>query len=332
MDNFIKLPAHEKRDLIEDVASRKGVDPVIIEKDFWVCMVLDKLFSSSFERYLTFKGGTSLSKVYKVIERFSEDIDLTISKNFIRNNSKLTSDRPDKIVKATVRIISQKMFPEIQKMLSEFGACELSEQDKQTIMFNYTSCLENSNTHDQYISESIKMEFGARGENEPSSKKNITPYIAEISPELFDNIIPEISVTVLNVERTFWEKATILHSIHYQPEDRKLNDRMSRHYHDVYMLAQDALVLDLVSSNIDLLKRVVDHKKKYFKDKWDWYGSATIGQLKLVPSSAHDHHLMEDYKKMEVMFFNKPLAYKELIAKLSSLEKHINNLVSRPTS
>ena len=83
---------------------------------------------------------------------------------------------------------------------------------------------------------------------------------------------------------------------------------------------------------IDLLKRVVNHKKKYFKDKWDWYDSATIGQLKLVPSNAHDHHLMEDYKKMEVMFFNKPLAYKELIAKLSSLEKHINNLVSRPTS
>ena len=322
MKSFLILPPQEKHTYIVEAATRRGLSPVIIEKDFWVCLALEKLFQSRFGEHLTFKGGTSLSKVYGLIRRFSEDIDLTIDKAFINSFGNATSVRPDKISKQCRKVIAEHLLPELKDLLSEYGKCTISADDDQTILFHYHSTLDED--HD-YIQKQVRIELGARGERVPSMKESVTPYLFEILPEAFDGDLPQIAVTALTAERTFWEKATILHSIAHQPHDRQLQERMSRHYHDLYMLSQNAELLESALQDHELLQQVVSHKKEYFKERWDWYDSAKIGTLVLMPPKYLLKHLEQDYEKTKVMLFeHDPISYGELIESLQELESRIN--------
>lgn len=324
MNRFLNLSTEDQRTFIMEAAARRGLSSVIIEKDFWVCLVLEKLFQSSFKEYLTFKGGTSLSKVYGLIGRFSEDIDLTIDKNFINSFGNATSIKPDKISKQCIKVIAEHLLPELQSMLSEYGESTLSEDDKQTILFHYPSTIDE---HHDYIKKQVRIELGARGERVPSSKNSITPYIAETLPEAFEGNIPTVTVIALNAERTFWEKATILHSIAHQPHDRSLQERMSRHYHDLYMLSQNTELLASALQDSKLLQQVVSHKGEYFKEKWNWYDSAKIGTLTLLPPEHLLKALKQDYEKTKIMLFeNDPISYEELVKGLQALENCINKV------
>lgn len=322
MKKFLALSAEDKRTFIEEAAARRGLSSVIIEKDFWVCLALEKLFQSSFGQHLTFKGGTSLSKVYSLIERFSEDIDLTLGKEFINSFGNSTSLRPNKISKQSKKVIRERLLPELQEILAEYGECIISDEDEQTILFRYHSVI--GDNYD-YIQKQVRIELGARGEREPSIEKNITPYLAEILPEVFENGTPEINVIALAAERTFWEKATILHSIAHQPSDKPINERMSRHYHDLYMLSKNTGLLNSSLQSIKLLQQVVSHKKEYFKESWNWYDSAIIGSFAIIPAEHHLKELETDYEKTKIMLFeDSPISYKELINSLKELETRIN--------
>lgn len=286
MKRFLDLPLNERRELITEAAARRGISAVIIEKDFWVCIVLEKLFQSDFGDHLTFKGGTSLSKAHGLISRFSEDIDLTLDKGFINSFGNVSSD------------------------------------DEQTILFEYESVIGEGL---DYIPKRIKIEFGARGEMEPNIQKTVTPYLAETLPEVFDGDVPQISVTALTAERTFWEKATILHSLAHQPKERSLQERMSRHYHDLLMLAQNADLLKNALNDAALLAKVVAHKREYFKEQWDWYDSAKRGTLKILPPPHLLKTVEQDYNKMKVMLFDQePMSFAELLEGLETLERQIN--------
>lgn len=322
MKRFLDLSPKEQRTLIQEAAARRGISAVIIEKDFWVCFVLETLFQSHFREHLTFKGGTSLSKAYGLITRFSEDIDLTIDKSFINSFGNATSVTPSKITKQAKKVINEHLLPDLQSALKDYGTCILSADDEQTILFKYKSMISEGL---DYVPKRIKIEFGARGEMEPNIQKPVTPYLAEILPEVFDSNIPQISVTVLTAERTFWEKATILHSIAHQPEEKGLKERMSRHYHDLLMLAQNERLLESALSNIELLERVVAHKQTYFKEQWNWYDSAKRGSLKILPPSHLLKTVETDYKKMKVMLFDQnSITFDELLKHLQDLEQQIN--------
>lgn len=265
MDKFITLPDQDRRDAFQETATRRGVLPIIIEKDFWVCWTLKKLYSlPEFSNYITFKGGTSLSKAYGLIDRFSEDIDLTISKNMpnlmaAKNpiekdiSSKERNRRIVALKLDTQNFVLNNLLPAIKKELlkdlkenNEWSVVlDISDKDKQTILFNYPRTLDyhsNLITEDGdnivteggiqiivggYIKPSIKLEFGARGDTTPAASKKIMPYIAEEFPDLFGNTT--CSIPTLAVERTFWEKATILHALYH---GSKMRDRTSRHYYD----------------------------------------------------------------------------------------------------
>ena len=325
MNDFLNYTVSEQRTFIVEAAAKRGISSVIMEKDFWVCFTLDKLFQSPYGEHITFKGGTSLSKVYKIIDRFSEDIDLTLDKDFINSFGNATSVSPGKITKRCKKVIKEHMLPDIQEMLKDYGTCVLDPREDQTILFNYKSCLETE-THD-YIPKHVKIELGARGQREPSSRQVITPYIAEILPQIFENGLPVITVTALSAERTFWEKATILHSIAHQPEERKLQPRMCRHYHDLYTISQHSIILDAALADIDLLNQVVSHKHDYFKERWDWYPTAVRGSFKLIPPDHLLKDLRVDYQKTGAMFFDEPMAYEKLIDGLQQLENRINEEV-----
>ena len=169
-----------------------------------------------------------------------------------------------------------------------------------------------------YIESKIRLEFGARGGIEPIEHREIASYIAETFPDLFDK--PKCLVHTLAAQRTFWEKATILHALHH---GAKMNDRMSRHYYDMFMMATNGMA-DKALQDKDLLSKVVENNKVMFHDNKASYETAAIGSLRLIPDEHKKEILKKDYISMNEMFFGNPPDFEIMMSELSRLEQHIN--------
>jgi predicted nucleotidyltransferase component of viral defense system len=333
MHKFLALPNENRQELFLETARKLGVLPVIIEKDFWVCWVLQQIFSiDSLKQHLTFKGGTSLSKAYQLIDRFSEDVDLTISRTAphladiadpmeANISGKERERRIDALKNSAQRFVADVAQPALHKHFQQtLGAGEhwrisLDEEDhdKQTLLFFYPATF-----GDGYIKSSVKLEFGARGEIEPSEEKPVSPYVAEAFPQFFDST--HCNVHVLAAERTFWEKATILHALHH---GTKMRDRMSRHYYDTYILAQKG-VADKALQNVALLAQVVRNKSLMFADNKASYETAVIGSLRLMPKPEMLPELKRDYAAMEPMFMKAAPDFEAMMQAIAQLEKQAN--------
>lgn len=246
MKELLKISRDERAQLFQEATARSPIikNPIIIEKDFWVCWILDQIFSNSaLSLHITFKGGTSLSKCYSIIDRFSEDCDLTLSKKYIGitdNNDPIlatTSSQRSKLLENLTETVKKKITYEVKPLLTEEFRKNISsyfcdtewqlntdDTDEQSLIFHYPSCFEKK--PQEYIQNSIKLEFGARGDNSPCESKTISPYVQQILPELFDSS-PEMKVTSLTAKRTFWEKVTLLHAEHHRNPQKPLPGRMS---------------------------------------------------------------------------------------------------------
>lgn len=338
MDSFANQSDTERRDLLQEAANRRDSTEIIIEKDFWVCWTLKRLFTNlDLAQHLTFKGGTSLSKAYGLIERFSEDIDLTISRNapFLKDGKDLMETeisgkecgrRLDALKKNAQAFVGNIILPalrvDVENLLGKSDSWKIildkEDPDQQTILFNYPKVFNYGEGEVGYIKPQIKLEFGARGEINPSERRSIIPYAAETFPEQFKNSSQE--VTVLAAERTFWEKATILHALYH---GSNLRDRMSRHYYDTFMLFQRG-VSEKAMQTPELLGNVVRNKSLMFRDSKASYDTAVIGSLKLVPSAGQQSILKKDYEKMEEMFMGEYPDFDAVMAGLADLEDKIN--------
>ena len=341
MDDFARKSAEDRRAYIEEAASRRDLTALIIEKDFWVCWTLKRLMSSDLLRgSLTFKGGTSLSKAYGLIQRFSEDIDLTISRDatFLCDvpapmeegiSGKQRKKRGRELKEAAQQYVQEIILPELSKAIEdalgtlEGWSVELDpdDPDVQTILFNYPQADDESDGGGSsgagYIKPRIKLEFGARGDTEPSGLQSIQPYLAEVCPEELPDAL--CTVPTLAAERTFWEKVTILHALHH---NGKLRDGMSRHYYDTLMLVNGGIADQL---DVELLAQVVHNKSLMFPDPKASYDTAVLGSLKLIPSDDIVVKLQSDYAAMAEMFMETPPSFAELISGLEALESRLNN-------
>ena len=198
--------------------------------------------------------------------------------------------------------------------------------DLQTLLFNYPKAKDhgskytaNSNGAGQsYIKPRIKLEFGARGDSEPSQLRTIKPYLAEEFPSELPNA--EFEFPTLSVVRTFWEKVTILHALHH---NGKLRGSMSRHYYDTLMLAKSGIA-NIASQSPDLLQKVVLNKTLMFADKSASYETAVLGSLRLVPPDETVMKLKQDYREMEDMFMTAPPTFEELLAGILEIEQTLN--------
>ena len=338
MDDFAKLPSEERQTYFEQAAAQRGLTAQVIEKDFWVCWSLRRLFSlSEFRDHLTFKGGTSLSKVYQAIERFSEDVDVAIERSFLGfggDNEPETGgsgqQQPRRIAalkEACQVAVADRMMPQLKEAVA--GALgndstwtlslDPADPDRQSLLFRYPPAI--SSGLSPYFAASVKFEFGARSDHFPIEKGSITPYIAD---ELADAISDkETQVRVLSAARTFWEKATILHMLYHQPAGKRVAPRMSRHYYDLFGLAQSD-VLDQALATLDLLDRVADFKQVYFKAGWAKYDEARPGTLRLMPNEQLSNLLAGDYEDMQPMFFSDPPPFQQILDLLPTLENRIN--------
>jgi len=333
MINFILLSSEERKLYFEQVASSMKVSPLIIEKDFWVCYTLHKLFSLPLiGETLIFKGGTTLSKIYDIIQRFSEDIDISIDRKSLNSEGHdpaetgIGTKEKQRRLSKLADLCRVKINEEIQPLLSEAIGKDVpnrdwvlekddSDPDGQTLSFKYPSVLINMKSG--YIRPAVKIEMGARSDHWPSEIHSVISYVAQQYPQPFKN--PSTKVKVLSIQRTFFEKATLLHAEYHRPVEKTMPSRLSRHYYDMAMLIQKGVKIDE-----GLLEKVAEHKKIFFQSGWAKYDEAKKGTLHVLPNSQRLKALEEDYKRMEEMFFVKPITFSEILAILSSWEKEFN--------
>ncbi|MCF7946788.1 MAG: nucleotidyl transferase AbiEii/AbiGii toxin family protein [Spirochaetia bacterium] len=326
MDNIVRLLPVERSQIFSESAALMGTTPAIVEKDFWVCWVLEKIFrSSNLRSKLLFKGGTSLSKVYKVIERFSEDIDLILDWNLVSSENPSLGRSKNKqntfnkqINKYAQGYIATQLLPELEVLYAPICQLEIDQKDPHCVIITYPRAFD-----DTYIRPEVRLEIGPLASWQPSREFKIASYAAELFPRLFGN--GEISVRAIEGKRTFWEKATILHQEAHRPEGKLQPSRYSRHYYDLAMLARSE-IRDQALSDVELLKDVVVFKKKFYPVGWAHYETAIPGSLQLTPSETVKNSVIHDYRSMQDMIFGYKPTISEILDILADLEEQINSL------
>ena len=332
MYNLVKQPEEQLRILFRNTAQKAGIHEAIIEKDFWVCLMLDYLFNRCpWKNAFTFKGGTSLSKCYGLIKRFSEDIDIILDWRVLgyrmnepweqRSNTKQDTFNKEANRRAEIFLLDE-LLPVLQEDMGEILGKEaqfyILPEDPQTICFQYPKIFEDSSTL-----QVIRLEIGALAAWTPSVSKSVTPYVAEFYPKIFSK--PKTNILTASAERTFWEKATILHHEANRPENLPMPGRYSRHYYDLCCIA-DSGIKESAYKNLDLLKRVTEFKMKFYPRKWAHYELAIPGTLKLLPPEYRMEELHKDYTSMKNMMFGDYPDFAALMRKIGRLEKEINSL------
>jgi hypothetical protein len=334
MNSILQLTSQERTELFKGAAQKLGMGEVILEKDLWVCWTLRELFAlPDIGEHLIFKGGTSLSKVWRAISRFSEDIDISLGRDWLGfagdgDPERLTGgkrrDQIDKLAAACAAKVGGELLSALQArarvaLKDAPWSIVVDEEDPQTLLFRYPTAL-SADASAGYIRREVKIECGARSDSWPAEEKTIQPYVAEAYETIKD---ATVALRVLAAERTFWEKATILHAEAHRDRAKAIPARYSRHYADLAALAESPVAAEAIARD-DLRARVVEHKQVFFAAAWAKYGTAVPGTLRLVPDEYRLDGLEADYRDMREMYFGAPLAWTDVIALLRELETAIN--------
>lgn len=332
MKKVAKFSNEERQELFQATAQKMGIRPDVIEKDFWVCFMLDHLFHDcEYKNAFVFKGGTSLSKSYHVIKRFSEDIDLILDwRKIIKDESNPWDERSKtkqdiynkQINNAAAQFYMDSLVPtlnaELSKKLGKGNWIEIDADDVMVLNFIYPQTFET-----EYIIPHVRLEIGPLAEWIPSHITRIVPFAAEYYEWLFEQKSTEIMT--IDAERTFWEKITILHKIANFPDGKTLPHRYARHLYDVYCLGNSDIKQSAFVRK-ELLEKDVTFKQKFYYAKSAHYETATLKTIKLLPAQEILQPLKEDYAAMSNMFYGDTPNFEEILMYLTELEKEIHSL------
>ncbi|MGH9401820.1 MAG: nucleotidyl transferase AbiEii/AbiGii toxin family protein [Terriglobia bacterium] len=325
-ETFLLLSPDEQASIFQTCAAQLGRRPEHLEKDVWICWVLQNLFGMPRCLPMAFKGGTSLSKVFDAIRRFSEDVDVTIDYRaldagidpFAPGLSKTAQKKFSETLRAHVKAHTHDvMLPYFENLLAPFATqekrIELSD-DGETMRIYYPSVYGER--------ENVLLEFGGRNVTEPNEEHSIRPYIAEEIKELK---FPSARVRVLSPVRTFWEKATLIHVECHRSEPRLDASRMSRHWSDLAALADHEIGKRSLSAR-ELLAEVVKHKKVFFYTATANYDACLEAKMRLVPDGPLLDALKADFGQMvkDRMFDLEPPRFDKIVSRLKALEQEIN--------
>jgi hypothetical protein len=342
---FLKAAPEDRRDVFLGAARRIGTPAQNVEKDFWVCWTLDALFNGFPEGHprLLFKGGTSLSKAYSLISRFSEDIDVTVFRDDIGHaasveelealSRKKRQAKLDAIKDACRDYIEHTLFPQLSALareaLSEAGidshpasmVIDDQDPDGQTLLFWYPSVTAPADT---YIRPAVKIESGAKSALEPHCVIAVRP---DVSKE-----VPGISLEVANVttvlaERTFWDKVIILHGLRRWHENRGVlrsqGQRVSRHYYDVHRMMRSDAVAAAINDHV-LASDCVRHARMFFGSPDLGLDTAAPGTFTLGPTGNMLADLRRDYERMAGMIIGDVPEFDDVIQSVRELERRVN--------
>ena len=338
---FLSLPQQDRRDVFEATASRLDTLPSFVEKDFWVCLVLDALYHRLPDGHpnLLFKGGTSLSKAFGLIERFSEDIDVVVSRDALGFEDdrdptaagNLSNRKRAALFKELSAACSGYVHGELQVALTKLiddlvdGGHVVPDEDDvdgQTLFVEYPTLYPSIDI--AYVAPRVRIEAGARSALNPSMSCTITPYVAD---ELPDWSFDVNDISVIAAERTYWEKLLILHGVQCgyrdakrQPADRH---RISRHYYDVAMLTATETGRSALS-DIDLLDAVRNHNLIAFRQAWKRFEEAVPGSMRLVPQAGLATVIERDYSAMQGMILGDVPDFGWVMEQLQYAEAEIN--------
>ncbi|THF67288.1 nucleotidyl transferase AbiEii/AbiGii toxin family protein [Pseudothauera nasutitermitis] len=332
---FFDLSKEDQREALEYGRAETGRPAHLLEKDVWVVWALRALFESPLSADLTFKGGTSLSKVYQVIDRFSEDIDLTydirrLIPDLIGESGELPASRsqagkwtqavrhrlPDWITRNVQPVIEVALAHEHLAARLELGG---PENDK--LFLHYPALTQGTG----YVASVVTLEFGARATGEPHQVFQVA---CDIAAHFSDVSFPIASPQVMSLARTFWEKATAAHV--FCAQGRIRSERYARHWHDLAAIARSPHFAAVITDRT-VAMAVARHKSCFFIEKDASgqvidYAAATAGHLKIVPEGEAKTALSKDYAAMladEVMVGN-ALSFGELLEACADLEAKVN--------
>ena len=330
MYSLVKLPKEELNTIIINTAAKKGMNTAIVEKDFWVCITLDYLFHhSKWKNQFAFKGGTCLSKAYHLIERFSEDIDLILDWRVLgyqigepweeRSNTKqlrFIEESKERLFK----FLKEDFLPEFKNGMSQMLNinCDafIKDDDLGTVVFAYPRSFSNDS-----ILNTIRLEIGVLSSWEPLNTVGVKSFIAEEYPNIVT--YPSVRLLATTPERTFWEKATILHQEAFRPEHSNVPTRYSRHYYDIYCMCKKGID-KLAINNAKLLEDVAIFKTKFYPRGWARYDLARFGTLRLMPAPHSVESLKKDYESMKSMIYGERPSFDDILSLINKLEKEIN--------
>lgn len=339
INGFLGLTVDDQKLALDDAALRLRMEAVVLEKDFWVSWLLGLLFEQPvLASHLVFTGGTALSKVFGVINRFSEDIDLCLQPEFAGVDA-AAFDALDSRVKRDAAVlemqplcaekVQQVVMPLLEQAITQtLGQApagtwlryDLDADAKSPIIhFRYPVTQQRGFA---YVVREVKLELGTLTDQQPTGRYPVRPLLADAYPKLFEGWAS--IVTALELQRTFWEKATILHSEFYRPEVSPTPDRYARHYFDMVMLLAHPQATVFLADRAQCA-RVVDWKRRVFARGWARYDLAHPGSFRLVPPVARQAALAQDYATMRPMFMTEPPPFSRLMQSLTTAEHSLNH-------
>ena len=330
---FFSLSPSERGGIFENVTEHIDTAREYIEKDFWICWILDFLFNGLSDRpEFLFKGGTSLSKVYGLIDRFSEDIDLVIPRDYLG----FVGDR-DPFFGDLSGARRKRLFEELRVSSSEyvngrlkdslssfFPDCDVtsdkSDKSGQSLRINYPTLYEFGDN--SYVLPYVKLEFGSRSSFEPNSLDEVRPYLSDFLASDWDLTVRNLRV--ISPSRTYLDKLLILHGYYHGYVDSGRlpgNERISRHYYDVARMTRTDFELFY---DVDLFPDVRSHTRVAFPSSWRRYDLAEPGSLRLVPDGDLLSLLRNDYDLMSSMMFGDIPDFLVIVDEISRAESLIN--------
>jgi predicted nucleotidyltransferase component of viral defense system len=324
------LPDETKRNIFYEISHKTGLPAFAVEKDWWVVKTLDVIFSTEISEYTVFKGGTSISKAWGLIDRFSEDIDLALDRKYLGFDNEMNISQVRKLRKKSFIYISEDFFPSLEKVFHDYGLSDVelklskptaSDQDPLIIEIHYPSLIETS----EYIQSRVLVEIGSRSLKEPFTIKNFSTLVGEFYPDkAFAD--PKISIPTVNPERTFLEKIFLIHEEFQKSRDRIKVNRLSRHLYDIEKI-MDTEYGTKALTDIDLYRNIIHHRKTMTAIKGIDYANHMPNKLNLIPPESVISDWEKDYKQMqENMIYGKSLPFDKLLERIRALNRKINEL------
>lgn len=335
-ERYLALSRRDQVEVLEQARENTGRPTHLLEKDAWVVWALGALFDSPLAADLTFKGGTSLSKAYKIIDRFSEDIDLTYDirkliadltrgEEFLPANRSQASRWTRAVRDRLPEWIATSVVPILEAALQSArldARLELTGAERDTLLLHYPAVAHGTG----YVSPVVTLEFGGRATGEPHQ---VVPVTCEMDGQVEGVTFPSASPLVMSVARTFWEKATAAHVFCAQRRIR--GERFARHWHDLAAIARNPRFSAVIEDRV-VARAVAEHKSRFFSEKdaegktIDYF-AATEGALHLVPEDAARDALAADYARMleDQLMVGDALPFDTLMQACAELERRANS-------
>jgi predicted nucleotidyltransferase component of viral defense system len=331
MIKWLSIPDQTKRNAFTEIAVKQSMSSFAVEKDWWVVQTLSIIFEMEAAKHLVFKGGTSLSKAWNLIERFSEDIDLAIDRSFFGFGDNLTKRQRTDLRKSASKYTSEEFFTEIQRRFKEKGFEGLtfqlveavdSDQDPRIIEVYYPNIV----TPPGYLEPKIQIEIGCRSLKEPFTIREFSSLVDEHYPDKDFSQSP-IKVPTVNPERTFLEKLFLLHEEFQRPHEKVRVDRLSRHLYDLVKLARTDFVR-IALADKELYEKIVEHRQTFTRLGGVNYNLHQPQTLNPVPPSKFIDAWKNDYATMleQMIYEDNPPSFDDIIRELTILRKTINSL------